>query len=206
MATSWTTYVVPTSHRRINEFVGLLLLTLAVLLALSLVSFNPNDPSFNISKSPRFEAKPVNFIGVTGAYLADALFQLLGYASIFLPVFLGIYAFYWLASWPVKNFWTRLSGMMLLALTMSSSLSMLPLVPRVRGHIPAGGVLGKVLVDKLQTALNPAGAAVVLIAAFFVSLFLSTTFSFAWAVGVLQARFAFISEKAEFARDDLLDV
>src|SRR5215469_7243479 len=117
MATSWTNYVVPSEHRRLNEFVGLLMLTLAVLMGLSLVSFNPNDPSFNISKNPHFDAKPTNFIGITGAYMSDGLFQILGYSSIFLPIFLGVYAFYWLASWRVKNFWTRLTGMVLLTLT-----------------------------------------------------------------------------------------
>src|SRR5207248_10798298 len=44
---------------------------------------------------------------------------------------------------------------------------------------------------------NPTGAAVILMTAFLVSLFLSTTFSFAWALGVLKPRFAFISDWAE---------
>jgi S-DNA-T family DNA segregation ATPase FtsK/SpoIIIE len=193
MATSWTDYVVPTPHRRLNEFIGLILLTLAVLIGLSLVSFNPNDPSFNISRNPHFEAKPANFVGVTGAYAADAMFQMLGYSSVFLPIYLGVYSFYWLASWPVKNFWTRLTGMVLLTLTVSAVLSLVTVIPRVHGHIPAGGFVGKVLSDKLETAMNPAGATIILIATFFVSLFLATTFSFAWAVGKLQPRFAFIS-------------
>jgi DNA segregation ATPase FtsK/SpoIIIE, S-DNA-T family len=195
--TSWTEYFVPSPHRRANEFIGLLLLTVAVLLGLSLVSFNPNDPSFNISRNAHFNAKPANFIGVIGAYTSDLTLQLLGYSSFFLPIFLGVYAFYWLASWPVKNFWVRLSGMTLMIFTVSSSLAMSPIIPRVRGHIPAGGFFGKVLADTLQGALNPAGAVVVLVAAFFVSLFLSTTFSFAWAIDVLKPRFAFVATWAE---------
>src|SRR5437870_11582360 len=67
---SWTAYCVPTEHRRVNDFVGLLLLTLAILLALSLVSFNPDDPSFNISRNPQFETKATNFAGVVGSHLA----------------------------------------------------------------------------------------------------------------------------------------
>src|SRR5579871_554068 len=124
MATTWMDYVVPTPHRRLNEFIGLILLTFSVLIGLSLVSFSPNDPSFNISKNPHFDAKPANFIGVTGAYTADVMFQILGYSSIFLPIYLGVYAFYWLASWPVKNFWTRFTGMVLLTLAVSASLSL----------------------------------------------------------------------------------
>ncbi len=190
---SWTAYVVPTEHRRLNEFVGLLLLTIAILLGLSLVSFNPDDPSFNISKSPQFDPTPSNFIGPAGSYIADASFQFLGFSSYLIPIFLGVYAFYWLASWPVTTFWTRLSGMILLMLTLSAAFSIAPSLPLIGGQIPYGGLLGRLLADALKATLNPAGAAVILIAAFFVSLFLSTTFSFAWALGVLKARFQFVS-------------
>src|SRR3989442_409425 len=119
---SWTTYFVPSEHRRLNEFIGLLVLTLGILLALSLISFNPNDPSFNISQNPEFASKPSNFVGVVGAYGADAFFQTWGYSAFFLPMFLGVYAFYWLASWPVKNFWIRLCGMILMTCTAATTL------------------------------------------------------------------------------------
>src|SRR5687767_6200262 len=111
---SWTGYFVPTERRRINEFVGLLLLTSAVLLGLSLISFNPDDPSFNISKNPNFDPRPANFVGVFGSYLADIFFQALGWSSFLIPIFLGVYAFYWLASWPVTSFGVRTAGMTLL--------------------------------------------------------------------------------------------
>ena len=104
---SLSAYVVPTEHRRVNEFIGLLLLTISILFGLSLISFNPDDPSLNISTNPRFNERPANFIGPLGTYLADLSFQILGFSSYLVPVFLGIYAFYWLASWPVASFWTR---------------------------------------------------------------------------------------------------
>jgi len=88
---AWTAYLVPTDHRRLNEFVGLLLLTFAILLGLSLVSFNPDDPSFNISRNPHFDVRPANFVGIIGAYFADACFQLWGYPAFLIPVFLGVY-------------------------------------------------------------------------------------------------------------------
>ncbi len=185
-------------------------MTIAVLVGLSLISFHPDDASFNISKNSRFDTKPANFIGVTGAYTADVLLQILGYSSFLLPVFLGIYAFYWLASWGVKSLWSRLTGMALLLFTVSAALSMSPFIPRVRDHVPAGGLLGKMIADTLDSAVNPAGSAVVLVAAFLVSLFLATTFSFAWALEVLKPRFAFVSNwserwnvrKAEWEREE----
>jgi len=165
---------------------------MAILSGLSLISFNPDDPSLNISKNPLFDARPTNFIGLAGAYTADMFFQLCGYSAFLIPIFLGIYAFYWLASWRVQSFGIRLSGMILMLLTLSVSFSMAPSLPPVRGYLPAGGLLGIVLADALEASLNPAGAVIVLAAAFFVSLFLSTTFSFAWAAGILKSRFHFV--------------
>src|SRR5436309_7270225 len=165
---------------------------MAILSGLSLISFNPDDPSLNISKNPLFDARPANFIGFAGAYTADMFFQLWGYSAFLIPIFLGIYAFYWLASWRVQSLGIRLSGMILMLLTLSVSFSMAPPLPPVRGYLPAGGLLGIVLADALEASLNPAGAVIVLAAAFFVSLFLSTTFSFAWAAGILKSRFHFV--------------
>jgi len=184
-------YLIPTEHRRLNEFIGLLLATAALLVGLSLVSFNPDDPSFNISRNPQFDGKPANFVGVVGSYLADGFFQVLGYSSFLVPIFLGVYAFYWLASWPIYLLPVRLLGMALMTLTLSASLSLSPSFPRVGSQIPAGGFVGILIADRLETWMNPAGAAIVLIAAFLVSLFLSTTFSFQWAASVVKPRFGF---------------
>src|SRR5438093_2945826 len=189
--------MVPTDHRRINECVGLLLLTLAVLCGLSLISFNPDDPSFNISKNPHFDARPTNFVGFAGAYAADVFFQLWGYAAFLVPIFLGVYAFYWLASWPVQSFGIRLSGMTLMLFTLSASFSLAPSFPLVRGYLPAGGLFGIVFGDALEASLNPGGTVIVLTASFFISLFLSTTFSFTWAAGLLKSRFRFVSVLSE---------
>jgi len=193
----WTAYLVPTEHRRINEFVGLLLLTIAILLALSLVSFSPDDPSFNINRNPNFAAKPANFVGVVGSYLSDVFFQAWGYSALLIPIFLGVYAFYWLASWPVKSFSIRLSGMILMIFTISAAVSLSPSFPGIRSHIPAGGLFGKVLADTLEASLNPTGSVIVLVSACLVSLLLATTFSFAWAIGILKPRFSFIGGLTE---------
>ena len=165
---NWTEYFVPSEHRRLNEFVGLLVLTLGILLALSLVSFNPDDPSFNISQNPQFAARPTNFVGVVGAYGADVFLQTWGYSAFLLPMFLGIYAFYWLASWPVKNFAIRLSGMILMMATIATTLGLSPF--RLHDHILPGGLIGKMLADTLRASFNSTGSVVVLVSVFFVSL------------------------------------
>jgi S-DNA-T family DNA segregation ATPase FtsK/SpoIIIE len=194
---SWLGYLVPTEHRWINEFVGLLILTFAVLLALSLVSFNPDDLSFNISKNPQLAARPSNFVGVVGATTADIFFQSWGYSAFVVPIFLGIYGFYWLASWPVRSFVVRVIGMVLMVVTFSATFALLPAFPQVRGHIPAGGLVGTILAEKLEATLNGPGTAVVLLTSLLVSLLLATTFSFAWVASVMKGRFTFISAISE---------
>jgi S-DNA-T family DNA segregation ATPase FtsK/SpoIIIE len=195
MFTRWTGYFAPTEHRRVNEFVGLLVLTFGILLALSLISFNPDDPSFNISQNPQIAERPTNFVGVIGAYGADLFFQAWGYSAFLLPVFLGIYAFYWIASWPVRNFGVRFCGMLLLTVTVATTLGMSPW--RIHDYILPGGLFGKILAEMLQASLNSTGSAVVLIASFLVSLFLCTTFSFTGAASFLTPRFRVFSNLAQ---------
>jgi S-DNA-T family DNA segregation ATPase FtsK/SpoIIIE len=191
----WLGYLVPTGHRWVNEFVGLLILTFAILLALSLVSFNPDDPSFDIIQNP--PARPSNFVGVVGAIAADLFFQAWGYSAFVIPVFLGIYGFCWLASWPVRRLVVRALGMALMVLALSAAFALLPAFPHIRGHLPPGGLVGTILSEKLEATLNGPGTAVVLVTSLLVSLILATTFSFAWAAGFLKDRFSFISTISE---------
>ncbi len=188
----WTVYLTPTDHRRINEFVGLLLVTVAVLVGLSLVSFDAGDPSFNISRSPRLDAQPANLIGVVGSYAADLLFQMIGYAGFMLPVFLGIYAFHWLASWSVSNVGPRLFGMALMIVTLATALALSPSIPRIDSQIPAGGGGGQLITEWLSATLNPLGTVIVLVSSFLVSLLLATTFSFAQTTAIVRPRLRFL--------------
>ena len=197
MSRNLLAYFLPTEHRRLNEFIGLLLATVAILIGLSLISFNPDDPSFNISRNPQFDSKPANFIGILGSYVADGFFQVFGYSSFLLPIFLGVYAFYWLASWPVKSMVIRFTGMLLLILTLSAALSIPPSLPKIGGQVPAGGLLGRFLAESLDATVNPTGSAIILLSAFLVSLFLATTFSFSWAMSILKPRFAFVGAWSE---------
>jgi len=172
--------------------VGLILVTIALLIALSLISFDPVDPSFNLSRNPLFEATPNNLIGMVGSHSSDLLFQFLGYAGFLLPAFLGVYAFQWLASRTVENLLPRLSGMALMILTVAAGLSLFPSLPRIGNQIPTGGGGGKLMADWLGATFNSLGAAVILISLFLVSLLLSTRFSFVRTVESVQSRLGFV--------------
>ncbi len=69
----------------IREIWGVVIVVLAILLVLSLVSYNPSDRSVN---TPSGSVNTINWGGVVGAYLADFLLQGLGLATYLLPLFL----------------------------------------------------------------------------------------------------------------------
>jgi S-DNA-T family DNA segregation ATPase FtsK/SpoIIIE len=156
-----------------------LCLTLAILIGLSLLSYNPHDTAFNVSASPVDSQHPTrNWIGPVGSYTADLLFQIFGFAAFLLPVALIVVGWRWLRSRAIDSPVATLLGYALLLLSLPALLSLMPF-PAVRGAIPAGGFLGTLLAGSLRTGFNIAGAYVVAFAVFLTSVFMTTSFSFA---------------------------
>ena len=61
----------PTENPRFNELIGFLGITLATLAALSLLSYNPLDPSLNVAAPPADGHPARNWIGPVGAHASD---------------------------------------------------------------------------------------------------------------------------------------
>ncbi len=76
----------PTENHRLNELIGFVGMTIAILVALALISYSPHDPSFNVSADAPDLHAARNWIGPVGAYGADLLFQGFGYAAFLLPI------------------------------------------------------------------------------------------------------------------------
>ena len=167
----------PTENHRLNELIGFLGVTIAVLMALSLISYSPHDPSFNVSaQSPDLHSAR-NWIGPVGAYLADLLFQGFGYAVFLLPVGVFVLGSQWFRSETLESPAIKIVGYSMLVLMVPALLTLWH-IPEVRGAIPPGGLLGHLVSEGLIAAFNTIGANVVAIAIFFVALFLTTKFSF----------------------------
>ncbi|HYA64429.1 MAG TPA: DNA translocase FtsK 4TM domain-containing protein, partial [Candidatus Sulfotelmatobacter sp.] len=179
-------FLTPTENKRLNELVGFLCVTVALLLGLALISYSPHDPAFNVSAASMADNPVRNWIGPAGSYTADLCFQVFGFAAFLLPVALGVLGYRWFRSQAIDSQWATLVGYALLLLSLPSLLSLIH-VPDVRGAIPAGGLLGSVLSHGLRSGFNFWGALLVAVAIFFVALFLTTSFSFsgahAWASG-----------------------
>jgi DNA segregation ATPase FtsK/SpoIIIE, S-DNA-T family len=177
-------FLTPTENKRLNELIGFLCVTAAILLGLALISYSPHDPAFNVSAASVGENPIRNWIGPVGSYTADLSFQIFGFAAFLLPVAIGILGYRWLRSRAVDSQWATLVGYGLLLLSLPSLLSMIRF-PDVRGAIPPGGLLGGAVSHGLQTGFNFWGAVLVAVAILIVALFLTTSFSFsgahAWA-------------------------
>ncbi len=179
-------FLTPTENKRLNELIGFVCIMAAVLIGLALISYSPRDAAFNVSGVAADDHPAKNWIGPVGAYTADLLFQVFGFAAFLLPVALGILGYRWCRSRAIDSQIATVAGYVLLLLSLPSLLT-LTHIPDVRGAVPAGGVLGTLVSHGLQSGFNFWGALLVAMAVLIVSLFLTTSFSFsgahAWASG-----------------------
>ena len=174
----------PTENKRFNELIGFVGLSLAVLLALSLLSYSPLDPSFNVSASLPGAAPSRNWIGPIGAHTADLFFQGFGWAAFLFPIGMFAMAMRWFRSQTIEAPVAKLLGSIMLILSVTTEVTLIHM-PQVRGALPAGGLLGTVLAEGLRMGFNAVGANLVSLATLLTALFLATSFSFhaaiAWA-------------------------
>src|SRR5882762_7586904 len=159
-------------------------MTAALLVAAALITYHPNDASFNVATSPTGAVR--NVIGPVGAYTADALFQVLGFPAFLLPMGLLWLGIRWFRSRAVESQKATVIGYGLMLLFLPVLLTLIPFLD-VRGAIPAGGMTGKLLSGALLAGFNFWGALIVTIALLITASFLTTTFSFggahAWVIG-----------------------
>ena len=175
----------PTENKRLNELIGFVGITLAVLLALSLLSYSPQDSSFNVASASPASGPARNWIGPFGAHVADLLFQLCGFAAFLIPVGLFAVGMRWFRSEEIASPIAKLSGAVMIFLFLPAELALMHF-PEVRGTLPAGGLMGTILASGMRGAFNPIGANLVGIACVLTALFLTTRFSFSSAANWMR--------------------
>jgi S-DNA-T family DNA segregation ATPase FtsK/SpoIIIE len=179
-------FLTPTGNKRLNELVGFLCLTVALLMALALLTYNPKDTAFDVSAPPPDGGAAKNWIGPVGAYGADLFFQIFGFAAFLLPAAILVLGWRWFRSRAIHSQLATLAGYGLLLLSLPALISLLPFIPAIRGAIPAGGFVGAMVSSGLLASLNR-GAYLVAPALLVVAIFMTTRFSFAgahaWASG-----------------------
>ncbi|MGC1257234.1 MAG: DNA translocase FtsK [Candidatus Acidiferrales bacterium] len=168
----------PTENKRINELIGFVGLSLAILLTLSLLSYSPRDASFNVSAPAPGSGPARNWIGPVGAHLADLFFQFCGFAAFLFPIGMFLVAMKWFRSQLLEAPVTKMVGFTMLLASLSSELVLVHVMPEVRGALPPGGLLGTILAGGLRAAFGPIGANLVSMMTLLTALFLTTSFSF----------------------------
>jgi S-DNA-T family DNA segregation ATPase FtsK/SpoIIIE len=183
--------------RQLAEFLGLVSFGLALMLLISLATYNPRDPAPFFKAGASGPAR--NFIGPIGAFLAELLVpQLFGMAALLLPLVLGVTG--WKLFWckPIDAPYTKACGVAALLLSLCAFLALSFGALTVEGEsLRAGGAVGALLASVLTTSFNRTGAYIVVATALFVALILATQFSFATFLSALGAA---VSSRAQALR------
>ncbi|HEV2398982.1 MAG TPA: DNA translocase FtsK [Candidatus Sulfotelmatobacter sp.] len=187
------TIFVPTGNRRLNELVGFLMCVSALLLFLALVSYSPLDPSWNSASVLTGSHAARNWIGVVGAYTADAFLQFFGIGAFLLVIFPAMLGARWFRSMKVQSPLAKSLGCIWLVMFVPAMLALLPGNLRWSHVIPIEGLLGRVVGDFLIHYLNLVGAYIVCCTILAVALYLSTAFSFSAIQLWAPTRFAFVT-------------
>ena len=144
-----------------REVLGISLLALAVLLALSLFSFNPDDISFD--NQPSEPQRTSNLAGVVGSYLADIFFQVFGLTAFLWPFALAFFALRLFRSSEISVSPLKAICWAGLFLAVSGLLSLgLGKVNLLGASMNSGGALGKILATTGERFLNLTGAVLLL--------------------------------------------
>jgi len=166
-------YLGPTSRPRLNEAVAVVFLFAGLFLLISLVSYNPFDPSWNTATAA---AKPLNLMGRTGAALADILLQAFGFAAYAVPVLTLLLGWNWVRSAPIHTPWAKLTGSAMLVSASCAAFGFATTWRPIADSLPAGGVVGGILADTLMASMNLTGAAMFTGVCWILGLYLVSTF------------------------------
>jgi len=166
----------PTPFRRLNEAAAFVWLAAAAALILSLVSYDPVDPSWNTAAGARM---PENRIGPAGAILADLLWQGFGLGAVLFPLALAAVGWKWLRSRPIEAPWAKIAGFLLLVSASCGGLALGPDCRLFGDAVTPGGLWGLVVSGFLIARLNTTGAALVVGTCWLLSWYLVSTFSLA---------------------------
>ena len=161
-----------TVHVLIRDFFGVVALDFTVFCFMALNSFSPTDPSFNKSV---VGMNVTNSGGMVGAYLADALANIFGSGSFFLPVITAVLGWALIRGRQVEN-WSLIIGSGVLFLIGLCSLLAIQFTvdPFFGKAVQVGGLIGDGLGGFLITWLNPSGAVLILITLLFISFMIMT--------------------------------
>ncbi len=136
-----------------NEIFGIIALFISIFLLFSLVSYSPSDPSFFHSS---IKESVTNYGGQIGSEISAGLFNLFGYASYILILYLLFLTSFFLFNRNIKNIITKNLGYLLLLLSFASfldNINPLSIIENVESK--TGGLIGYFFNHFLNTEIKP---------------------------------------------------
>ncbi len=144
-----------------RDIIGLIWLSTGIFLALALATYHPTDPSLNSISS--HSVRVHNACGYFGSFLADILFQLVGFSAWL--IVLSQFKLAWKSFRGGEGKKSRLGGLWvcLFLLTAASLFALyLPNHRYFSGQVLASGMLGAMIERALVRVFNPTGVAIIL--------------------------------------------
>jgi DNA segregation ATPase FtsK/SpoIIIE, S-DNA-T family len=183
-----------------SELVGLVLLSLALLLALALATYHPGDPS--VFHSPAGKPRPQNLAGPFGAEIAAFGFEFLGVSCLLVPFFLTVMGWRRLRRRNASRVVGRGFGALLLLAALPGLLHLSAgRISWREGSVLSGGAFGKILSEVLETRLSFGGTSVVLVALVVIGSALVIQSTLGDLMTAWKARIAAWLEESRLARE-----
>jgi S-DNA-T family DNA segregation ATPase FtsK/SpoIIIE len=156
----------------IKEIMGVLLLSIAVFLLLSLISYSHDDPSLNVVNT---SGSIRNWGGWVGSYIADATLTLIGFSSYVFPVILLIFSVELFILGTIRLQILRPISFLFLIVSLSGLLSIFVGQIEFLGvQLLGGGIIGEGLHLLFEGYFNIIGAVIILFSLFVISTILTT--------------------------------
>ena len=175
----------PRRQRLWRDLALIVIAPLLLYLLACLVSYSPDDPGFSNSGSVTGQVQ--NLGGLAGAYIADVLIMLFGYAAFVLPVILGAVA--WIALFGLGEEDELGPALRLVGIVgfLIAATGLLHLRLYAGDVNQAGGVIGKLVGQSLSNGFGSLGANLFLIVLVLVSITLATGLSWFWVMEKIGA-------------------
>jgi len=153
-----------------NEIIGITLLFISIYFIFSVVSYTPSDPSF-------FNAAPdqgvENYGGRIGAHISAILFNLIGYSSYVLLLYMLFITIFFLFNKKIGNVITKSLGYLLLLVSFSCLISSVNPYVKIEGvETKSGGIIGYFINEFFQSEIKPFFTVLLFLAIIIVSLIL----------------------------------
>ena len=130
--------------------IGISLVAMAVFLAVSLLTYNAADPSFNRA----VDGAVANLAGSAGAYIADPLLQLFGAASLLFIVFSFAYGMRLLITSTISLWIIKIAMALVCIVTAATMSAQIPTPEEWSYFISYGGYIGAFLQGVLRAHLS----------------------------------------------------